>query len=316
MLFSSHTVSTKAVRTENEKLKQQVTELEQKYKEKEMEMQQFIIDLKGSLVDIIEQHDHVNEQHFQLGDIVKDIKRRFDRVEEISEQSNDNTAIMTEKGQGLIESTKEMVSKSKEGQESVKQVQKLINHLGEEAKQTSSSMTQLGSRSKEIEGIVRVINEIAVQTNLLALNASIEAARAGEHGKGFAVVAEEVRKLAENTAQSTKSIDELIKHIQKEIDKALDDSKNSLSAVNNGIQLSNQTVEGIDDILRVIQNVQNEVSDVLLTIDNQEKFSHEVKEEIHHTRAIFDQANEMIVKHIEDAEVVDQKLKAEIEGLK
>ncbi len=77
-------------------------------------------------------------------------------------------------------------------------------------KQTSEAMGKVNDASAKIANIIKVIEEIAFQTNLLALNAAVEAARAGEHGKGFAVVADEVRNLAQRSAQAANETAQLI----------------------------------------------------------------------------------------------------------
>ncbi len=80
----------------------------------------------------------------------------------------------------------------------------------------------LGESSTEIGDVVKVITSIAEQTNLLALNATIEAARAGEAGKGFAVVANEVKELANQTAEATENISKKIKDIQSKTHSSVD----------------------------------------------------------------------------------------------
>ncbi|MEO7719825.1 MAG: methyl-accepting chemotaxis protein [Capsulimonas sp.] len=81
----------------------------------------------------------------------------------------------------------------------------------------AEKLDQLGAGSVGIGQFAETIGHISSQTNLLALNAAIEAARAGEHGRGFAVVAEEVRKLADQSAQAARQIDELVGNMTREI---------------------------------------------------------------------------------------------------
>lgn len=314
MFFSNGTI--KQLKTENEELQFRIKELEKQLTEKDNQSKQLIHEITNQFLDALNEHETVNDQHKELKEIVENIRAHFEKVTNISYGLCNTSKTMTEKGKSLIQSTDIMVEKSTNGQEAVSKIQHLIQRLGEEAKQTAASMSQLGSRSKEIEGIVRVINEIAEQTNLLALNASIEAARAGEHGKGFAVVADEVRQLAENTGQSTKTIDELIQHIQKETEKALNDSNNTLRVVEEGIEYSNVTAESIEEILTAIDDVRREVTNVLETIDEQKHLSQNITEQVDRSNVVFEQANALIMRHISEAEHVDEQLKDGIEKLK
>lgn len=105
---------------------------------------------------------------------------------------------------------------------------------GEVVRQATLAMARISEASREIGGIVSIIDEIAFQTNLLALNAGVEAARAGEAGRGFAVVAHEVRALAQRSAEAAKQIKTLIATSGGEVDtgvKLVDDAGRALAMI-------------------------------------------------------------------------------------
>jgi len=141
------------------------------------------------------------------------------------------------------------------GAQSVSDTVKGMQRIKTKVSLSAQAVAEMGKRSDEIGAIVETIDDIASQTNLLALNAAIEAARAGEHGKGFAVVADEVRKLAERSANATKEIGGLIKGIQKTVAEAVSAMEEGGREVENGVRLANESGQALSAILTAAQEV-------------------------------------------------------------
>ncbi len=137
-----------------------------------------------------------------------------------------------------------------QAQGTVKKIEKLSNTIND----TSKAIRVLGDMSQQIGEITITITSIADQTNLLALNAAIEAARAGEAGRGFAVVAEEVRKLAEGSAEAVRKIGGLIRSIQNETNHVVSAIEVSSKEVQDGAIEVTKITRVLSEICQGAQN--------------------------------------------------------------
>lgn len=166
-------------------------------------------------------------------------------VTDVIDRSENIKTSIEEGLQSSIISTETSVTGRSQLDQAIEQTVSLKDSVTE----IQTSIRALEVNSKEIGDIVAVITSIADQTNLLALNAAIEAARAGEHGKGFSVVAAEVRKLAEQTKNSSSNITELVVSTTRQIENVVE----QIDDVNAKTVLANQnvqdTAESFDKIL-------------------------------------------------------------------
>jgi len=182
----------------------------------------------------------------------KYIRELLDRVEKISALVHENTTA----AEGV-----EQLSTS-----SIAQMEELI-----------TAMNSIRDGSNEITSIIEVITKIALQTNLLALNASIEAAHAGEQGKGFAVVATEIGTLANSSAEASKNITELI--------------QKSISAVNNGVEVTNKTAEMLTGISKNITTITDSVRNQEIYLKDMVDSANEVADVIDENTAAAQQSS-------------------------
>lgn len=162
---------------------------------------------------------------------------------------------------------------------------------------SNTAIFNLVERAASIDQMIEVIERITAQTNLLALNASIEAARAGEHGKGFAVVANEVRKLAEQTVQSTQTITSIVQNIHLDSSYAVQMMEGVLVATEKGVAVTGQTASSFDQILEKVHTIKPYMMEVSATVQEIANHTKKVSEDAGMLTALSD-TNAVSTKHV------------------
>lgn len=248
--------------------------------------------------------DTINQQ---MGTQREAVKQAAAIIAELGAFSEEVTASIGEVGR----SSDQTAAALEQGKTAVKTSVDYISQIQHTVVENSDAVRHLVDQTMAIEKFVMTIKNIANQTNLLALNAAIEAARAGAEGRGFAVVANEVKKLAETSAQSAAEISRVLGTIKADSARTIETLAQSVNAVNEGCQLIISAGQSLDEIMRAVAETNALVEEISSAVGQQANNNEQLLSVTENMRQVLEKA----AFYIETASFDTEQQQASVQSL-